>query len=235
MNEMKSRFVSTVSHEFRTPLSVILSSTSLIEIYKQPEHEEKRSKHIDQILSSVKNLTSLLDDFLSYEMLEKGVIDAENSTFNLPDFLNIIIDEMTGIVSLKKQQIHYHHEGSEIVGQSKKILRNILLNLLSNASKYSPEKKDIYLTSSISNGRVSITIKDDGIGIPKKDQKNLFSEFFRAENAENIQGTGLGLTIVKKYIELLGGTISFSSKLNVGTTFTFEFPENKIENENQPK
>lgn len=106
-------------------------------------------------------------------------------------------------------------------------MKNILLNLLSNASKYSSEEKEIHLTTTVTDNQVLITVKDFGIGIPKEDQKNLFTEFFRAKNAENIQGTGIGLIIVNKYVELLGGKISFISKLNKGSTFIVEFSQLK--------
>ena len=227
LNEMKSRFVSMASHEFRTPLSAILSSTSLIEHYMSPEQEEKRKKHFDRIKSSVKNLTSILDDFLSLEKLEQGKVEAHNSEFNLKEFIEDAIEEMDGMSKKKQQEILLHYNGSEEVYQDKKILRNVLLNLLSNAIKYSPEEKTIYVTAQIKESQVILAVKDEGIGIPLEAQKNMFDKFFRARNAVNIQGTGLGLNIVKRYVELLDGTISFNSKENAGTVFTVMFPQNK--------
>lgn len=231
MHDMKSNFISMASHEFRTPLSSILSSSSLIEMYNKPEQEEQRLKHINRISASVKNLTDILDDFLTHEKLEQGIVEIKTSVFNLPEFINTIVEEMNGIVNEKRKHIKYNHDGELIVEQSNKILRNILLNLLSNASKYSLNEKEILLTSSIVNNQVSIVVKDCGIGIPKKDQKKIFSQFFRASNAEHIQGTGLGLNIVKKYLELINGTIKFTSKLGEGTTFTIEFPKNSTTNQ----
>ncbi len=227
-NEMKSRFVSFASHEFRTPLSAILSSSSLIELYNKPEQEEQRLKHINRISSSVKHLTEILNDFLTHGELEQKNIEVKNSLFNLPEFIKIVIEDMSGMVNGKKQHIIYDHDGEVMIKQSSKILKNILLNLLSNASKYSPIEKDILISSSVSNDRVSITVKDHGIGIPEEDQTKLFSQFFRASNVENIQGTGLGLAIVKKYVELLDGTINFISQPNKGTTFTIEFLQNNM-------
>ena len=227
LNEMKSRFVSMASHEFRTPLSAILSSTSLIEHYINPEQEDKRRKHIDRIKSSVKNLTSILDDFLSLEKLEQGKVEAHNSQINLKEFIEDAIEEMEGMSKRKQQKIHYHYDGPEEVYQDKKILRNVLLNLLSNAIKYSPEGKSIYVSSKINDEKAIITVKDEGIGIPLDAQKHLFDKFFRATNAVNIQGTGLGLNIVKRYVELLDGTISFHSQENAGTSFLVEIPKNK--------
>lgn len=229
LNEMKSRFVSIASHEFRTPLSAILSSTSLIEHYIKPEQEEKRKKHIDRIKSSVRNLTSILDDFLSLEKLEQGKVEAHSSEFNLKEFIDDAIEEMEGMSRRKNQKVNFRFKGEEEIHQDKKILRNVLLNLLSNAVKYSPEGKEIHVSAEVIDGNVILSVRDEGIGIPAEAQKHLFDKFFRAKNATNIQGTGLGLNIVRRYVELLDGTIGFTSKENVGTTFTVEFPKNKID------
>ncbi|MGZ3880041.1 MAG: sensor histidine kinase, partial [Flavisolibacter sp.] len=137
------------------------------------------------------------------------------------------IEEMEGMSKRKHQQVDFDYKGEEIVYQDKKILRNVLLNLLSNAIKYSPDGRTIHVTAEVSNGKARVAVKDEGIGIPAEAQKNLFDKFFRAKNATNIQGTGLGLNIVKRYVELLEGEISFVSKENDGTTFTVEFPQNK--------
>lgn len=227
LNEMKSRFVSIASHEFRTPLSAILSSTSLVEHYTSVEQEEKRRKHIDRIKSSVRNLTSILDDFLSLEKLEQGKVEAHNSAFNLKEFIEDGVEEMEGMSKRKHQKINFRYEGEEGVYQDKKILRNVLLNLLSNAVKYSPEGKEIHVSTVVNDGKVSLSVRDEGIGIPAEAQKSLFDKFFRAKNATNIQGTGLGLNIVRRYVELIDGHINFASTENVGTTFTVEFPKTK--------
>ena len=127
----------------------------------------------------------------------------------------------------KKQKVIYQHCGETSIEISDKILRNILLNLLSNASKYSYTEKEIILTSTILNNKVSISIQDYGIGIPEEDQKMLFDQFYRTSNVQHIQGTGLGLSIVKKYLELINGKIEFTSKLGEGSTFTIEFSQSK--------
>jgi PAS domain S-box-containing protein len=227
LNEMKSRFVSIASHEFRTPLSAILSSTSLVEHYTKPEQEEKRKKHVDRIKSSVRNLTSILDDFLSLEKLEQGKVEAHSIEFNLKEFIEDAIEEMEGMLKRKQQKINFHFAGEEEVRQDKKILRNVLLNLLSNAVKYSPEGKEIHVSAEVKDAKVMLSVRDEGIGIPAEAQKHLFDKFFRAKNATNIQGTGLGLNIVQRYVELMDGAIAFSSKENVGTTFTVDFPKTK--------
>lgn len=225
LNELKSRFVSMASHEFRTPLSTILSSVSLVESYSEPEHQEKRAKHIERIRSSVRNLTDLLNDFLSIEKLEQGKMEVVIETIHLPDFCEDIIEGVN--TTLKHgQSIQYNHTGEKEIRQDKKILRNVLLNLLSNGIKYSPEGKEIILSSEITSAQVCIRVKDSGIGIPAEEQKNLFGKFYRAKNVSTIQGTGLGLNIVQRYVELMGGKISFTSQLNIGTVFTVEFPQN---------
>lgn len=225
LNEMKSRFVSMASHEFRTPLSAILSSVSLLEHYTKPEQAEKRNKHIDRIKSSVRNLTGILDDFLSLEKLEQGKVDVHCTEFDLRELIVDVIEEMDGMAKRKQQQIHLGFMGETTVYQDKKILRNVMLNFLSNAVKYSPEEREIAVTVLVHDKRVSIAVKDQGIGIPEAAQKNLFTKFYRAGNAFNIQGTGLGLYIVKRYVELLEGDIRFESVENEGTTFTVEFPQ----------
>ncbi len=222
LNELKSRFVAMASHEFRTPLSAILSSSSLLEHYIAPEKFDKCSKHIERIKSSVKNLTHILDDFLSLEKLEQGKTDINLIDFNLRELIEDVVEEMDGMLRKKEQEINYHYQGIDEIHQDKKILRNILLNLLSNASKYSPDKKQIFIVADVTNERVFISVRDEGIGIPAVAQKHLFDKFFRADNATNIQGTGLGLNIVKRYVELLGGQISFTSEQGIGTTFTIE-------------
>lgn len=227
LNEMKSRFVSIASHEFRTPLSAILSSTSLVEHYVNPEQEEKRKKHIDRIKSSVRNLTSILDDFLSLEKLEEGKVEAHSAVFNLRDFIEDGIEEIEGMSRRKHQKFNFHYTGEEEICQDKKILRNVLLNLLSNAVKYSPEGKEIHVTAEVKGDKAMVSVRDEGIGIPEEAQKHLFDKFFRAKNATNIQGTGLGLNIVKRYVELMDGHINFVSREHQGTTFTIEFPRTR--------
>ena len=224
LNEIKSRFVSTASHEFRTPLSVILSSIQFVESYNKPGQEEKRIKHIERIKTSVKNLTELLNDFLSLEQLEQGKLEKAPEAFSLRNFCHDMKDEMT--LTLKSgQRIILSYEGEDQVKQDKKILRNVIANLLSNAIKYSSEMQEIFFHVVNKNGLVKLEVQDEGIGIPQAEQKNIFSKFYRAANAANFQGTGLGLNIVKKYVELLNGEIGFTSLFNEGSVFTVVFPQ----------
>ncbi len=228
LNAMKSHFIMMASHEFRTPLTTIKSCASLIEKYTRTDEQQKRVNNSRRISASVNDLTHLLDDFLILEKLEKGLFDPYVSEFNIADFIKVLANEMEEIIRNRNQQIIYNHSGEETITQSSKILKNILVNLLMNASKYSPDEKLITLLSMVADNRVTIHIQDQGIGIPEGDQHKLFSEFFRAGNVEKIPGTGLGLSIVKKYIELLDGTINFVSVPGQGSTFTIQFPQNKF-------
>jgi PAS domain S-box-containing protein len=225
LHDLTSNFVSIASHEFRTPLSTILSSASIIEMYPKSNQQPQRIKHVKLITSTIQNLTSILSDFLTLGELDNGNIISKNVEIDLKKFINIIKVEMNSILKNKNQQFIYSHSGATKIIQSDKILRNILFNLISNASKYSPKGESIFITSTITNGLVSITVKDNGIGIPKADQEKIFSQFFRATNVENIQGTGLGLNIVKKYTELISGKLSFTSTVGEGSTFTIEFSQ----------
>jgi PAS domain S-box-containing protein len=224
LNEMKSNFLGIASHEFRTPLGTILSSVSLLKSYTEKLHNDLIAKHIDRINGSVAHLTAILNDFLTLEKLRKGYVDFEVSQFNLPEFIKDTINEVEVLAKMNKQRIYYSHSGEAYLNQSPKILKSILLNLLSNASKYSQHGQEIQIESHIDETTVTLSIQDHGIGIPFKDQKKLFTEFYRASNAKNIQGTGLGLVIVKNYIALLEGSINFSSKEKKGTVFTLSFP-----------
>jgi PAS domain S-box-containing protein len=225
LNDIKTRFVSLASHEFRTPLSAILTSVSLVNHYLGPEFEDKRNKHIDRIKGAVHNLTNILDDFLSVEKLEQGKIETVSTGFDLIQFIEEIIDSMEGMIKKRNNEIQFIYREPIEVFQDKKIFRNIMMNLLSNAIKYSADGKDIQVLTGLNGDNVFVSVKDNGIGIPQEAQKELFSIFFRANNATHIQGTGLGLNIVKKYVEMLGGSVHFTSVENEGSTFTIEFPK----------
>ncbi|MGV3503876.1 MAG: ATP-binding protein [Adhaeribacter sp.] len=224
LNELKSRFVTIASHEFRTPLSTVLSSASLIGKYKLSEDDDKRQKHVNRIKSAVSNLTTILNDFLSLSRIEEGKVYNVPTAFELVPLVGDIVEEMQGYIKVG-QQIHYRHQGpEELVTLDKQLFKNILLNLLSNASKYSAEEKNIYLDTEISPEKVIIRVRDEGIGIPEADRAHLFTLFFRAQNAANYEGTGLGLNIVKRYVDLMNGRLQFDSVLDQGTTFTIELP-----------
>lgn len=223
MNELKSRFVSMASHEFRSPLSVIHSSAALIENY-MTEGDERINRHLSKIKSSVKTLTDILDDFLSLDKLEQAKIEIEWETFDIGEFISALLEEMATIQK-KGQKFTWIHLGEKRIKSDRKKLRYIVVNFLSNAIKYSGANTIIGLNSTLSDNALSISIKDQGIGIPPEEQKYLFERFFRAKNTATIQGTGLGLSIAKRYVDLMGGHISFSSQPNEGTTFTVHLPQ----------
>lgn len=231
LNELKSRFVSMASHEFRTPLSTILSSASLIAKYPDESEVEKRTKHVNRIKSSVANLTNILDDFLSLGKLEEGRVEVLHGDIDLVGLINEVTDGLK-VIMKSGQDIKVSVGGNNQPIQSdNRLLKNVLINLTSNAIKYSPVNSKIGVDVNFVKELVSIDIIDNGIGIPENDQKHLFTRFFRAGNVTNIEGTGLGLNIVKKYLELLNGSIVFRSKLNEGTTFTIELPYKYSKNE----
>jgi len=223
LGELKSRFVSIASHEFRTPLSAILSSVSLIDRYKNTEDEPKRTKHIERIKENVAHLNEMLKDLLSLGKLEEGMIKAEADIFNAKDSIKELCTEMQEIVR-QGQEINFVYHGENFINTDKKLLRNILINLISNAIKFSPENSTINVIAENENHNLIISISDQGIGISKEDQEQLFERFFRAKNAVNIQGTGLGLHIVQKYVDLLQGNIELQSELEKGSIFTISLP-----------
>lgn len=224
LNDLKSRFISMASHEFRTPLTTILSSASLISEYNgHQEHADRRSKHLNRIIAAVNNLNDILGDFLSISKLEEGKVRAEYSEFDMPELVMEVINDMK-LVAKSGQSIDYHHEGRKKVVLDQKLLKNILNNLISNAIKFTPEGKSIAVNTSAYDLTLSLEVKDQGIGISEEDQKHLFERFYRGKNAFNIQGTGLGLNIVGNYVDLLKGHITLRSELDKGTTFKITFP-----------
>jgi PAS domain S-box-containing protein len=223
LNEIKGRFVSMASHEFRTPLSTVLSSASLIDKYTASDDHEKRSRHIEKIKNSVKHLNNLLEDFLSLGKLEEGKIGIHLHEFNLEELIRDTIEEM-GPTLKTGQKIIFNCKIPHLTTSDKNLIRNILFNLFSNAIKFSESHKTIHVTGTNKDNITYITIQDEGMGISEEDKAHLFSSFFRGRNVVNIQGTGLGLHIVKRYVDLLGGSITLESALGKGTKITFSIP-----------
>ena len=220
---MKSRFVSMASHEFRTPLSSVQLSSSLIAKYAEPFQNKSIEKHVHKIKNAVGNLTTILNDFLSLEKLEAGRVEPAFQSFDLVKLAEEITEEMQ-MIAKQDQNIIYQHTGLEsVVSLDQNLLKNCMINLINNAIKYSGENTFIEFNTEISAGSCMVTIKDNGIGIPDVDQKHLFQPFFRAHNTGNIPGTGLGLNIVLRYVGLMNGTVKFESHVNEGTTFILSF------------
>jgi signal transduction histidine kinase len=215
LSRLKSDFVTLASHEFRTPLTTILSSAFLLENYSAGEAHEKIDKHLARIKSSVSNLTSILDEFLSVTKIEEGKVHPNLERIHLPQFLDNIRGNLQSFAK-QGQTIHYKHAGDSEIWTDPVLLANIVRNLVTNSIKYSPEHSPILIESRV-DSRMHLTVSDKGIGISKEDQKHLFERFYRASNAGNAQGTGLGLHIMKHYVEMLKGSVKLESELGRGT------------------
>ncbi len=224
LNELKTKFLSMVSHEFKTPLSGILTSATLVGKYNTEEQQPKREKHLKTIIGEVRRLNGILNDFLSIERLEQGKEVYRKARFSLSKVINEVIYNAN--MTLKSgQKINYPQNIEEIsIYQDEKIVFLALTNLLYNAVKYSPEDTEIDLEVEVQKDTVVFHVIDQGIGIPIKDQQHIFERYFRAENVLLTQGTGIGLNIVKNHVENLGGTISFESDEKKGSVFSVVFP-----------
>lgn len=224
LSELKTKFLSLVSHEFKTPLSGILTSATLAEKYTLNEQQDKREKHLGTIRNKVHYLNNILNDFLSIERLDSGKGQYKYATFSLKRLINEVIYNAN--VTLKDgQEISYPKDiKDEQLYQDEKILELVLSNILGNAIKYSPENTSIKLDVLLTDSKIFFNIKDEGRGIPEKDQKHIFERYFRAENALLDQGTGIGLNISRTHLVNMGGQISFLSEENKGTEFKIEVP-----------
>lgn len=226
LNDLKTKFLSLVSHEFKTPLSGILSSATLIGKYQKEDQQANREKHLTTIKNKVHYLTNILNDFLSIERLESGKVNYKFEEFSLLGLVNEVV--YSANINLKNgQDINYPKQLEDcIMKQDKSVLELVLTNLLGNAIKYSDEDTLIEFDIFKKEDKIYFSVKDKGIGIPEKDQKHIFERYFRAENALLNQGTGIGLNIAKVHLENLGGKINFESKENKGSIFYVEIPIN---------
>ncbi len=224
LGDLKSSFVSMASHEFKTPLSTILSSASLLGKYTLTEEQFKRDKHVQRIKSSVMNLNNILNEFLSLGKIEDGKITIRESLFAIEPFIRQEINDLSETLKAG-QNVLYEHIGKENVLLDEILFKNILINLISNAAKFSPENKSIFISTNLTEQQLQFVIRDNGMGISQKDQKHLFEIFFRSTNAINIPGTGLGLHIVSKYVEMMNGKIEIKSELEKGTEIKIIFTQ----------
>lgn len=224
LNELKTKFLSLVSHEFKTPLSGILTSATLAEKYIQENQQDKREKHLGTIRNKVHYLNNILNDFLSIERLDAGSGQYKYNSFSLKRLINEVVYNAN--VTLKSgQELIYPQEMEDMMlYQDEKILELILSNLIGNSIKYSPEDTLIKFEVSPIENAIIFMVEDQGIGIPQKDQKHIFERYFRAENAVLNQGTGIGLNIARTHLENLGGSIEFTSIENEGTKFIVKIP-----------
>ncbi len=224
LEDLKLRFLSTSSHEFRTPLTTILTSSEVLLMIGRSLSEEKFDEYIIQIQNAVIYMTSLLDDILTINKTETGKWKFSPGKVDLLDFCNKMIEEAQNIAAPNHTfKIYYESKNNHAI-LDKKLLHHILSNLLSNAVKYSPDGGEITMRVRNTESEIEFIISDNGIGISKKDQNKLFETFYRGENIGKIEGTGLGLSIVKRCVESHGGKISFRSKVNNGSVFTVSLP-----------
>jgi len=233
LGELKSRFVTMASHEFRTPLTAILASTFLLEQYSGADYDKEKVVHANRIKRSVNNLTNILNEFLSLEKLEANKVSVQHTDINIPEYIQDDLLSELEVIKKAGQRLEYSHTGKAIVHLDHHLLWSILTNLISNALKYSRQEGVVRVTSDLDDERLFIRVEDRGIGIPADEQKNIVGRFFRARNATNIEGTGLGLHITQKYVSLLKGEITFESRIEEGTTFTVIIPDGRITQANE--
>lgn len=225
LNELKSRFVTMASHEFRTPLATILSSSELLEYYSHKWSDDKKVKHQQRIQSSVKHMTNLLDDVLLIGKAEAGKLEFQPKLLDIIQFCRDLVEEVQVTTQTHTINFCIQEQLDSIDGLiDEKLLRHIITNLLTNAVKYSPQGKEVSFNLICDRTSAVFLIQDGGIGISPEDRQKLFESFHRGKNVSNIPGTGLGLAIVKKSVDLHGGTITVQSQLEVGTTFTVTLP-----------
>ncbi len=224
LNELKSRFISMASHEFRTPLSTIASSASLVKRYDTEDTADKKEKHLDRIQNMVDHLTTMLNDFLSISKIEEDKMKCVRTHLNAKELFEEVITEFRD-QNTEGQKLFLEYEGDAQASLDKQMVTNILHNLISNAVKYSEAGKRIWVNVNAEKEYLKFTVKDEGIGIPVDEQAQVFSRFFRANNVRDIQGTGLGLNIVSKYVDLMDGSIDFESASGEGSAFTITIPQ----------
>jgi Osmosensitive K+ channel histidine kinase len=224
LSELRAKFVTMVSHEFRTPLTTIQFSAGLLQDYSSNWSIEKKSTHFVRIQLAIKRMTELLEDILVIGKIEANTLQFQPVSLNLEKFCCQLVEEQQ-LNDSNQHPIALIVSGDNTDAQmDEKLLRQILGNLLSNALKYSPVGTAVYFHLNNQNGEVIFQIKDRGIGIPQADQERILETFYRATNVGTISGTGLGLAIVKRAVELHGGTLAINSQEGIGTTFTITLP-----------
>jgi PAS domain S-box-containing protein len=224
LNELKSRFVSIVSHEFRTPLTTILSSSQLVKRYRDRLSEERQIGYLDKIETQVYRLTELLEDVLTLSKAEAVGFQFNPEPLDLETFCRSLVEEIQAITNTPHRMVFSTSGSCDGFSGDEKLLRHIVTNLLTNAIKYSPQGGSVQLTLACEDRHAVLHIKDEGLGIPEEDQKHLFEPFHRAKNVGSISGTGLGLPIVKRAVDAHGGSITVDSQVGSGTTFSVRLP-----------
>ncbi|HEY9874616.1 MAG TPA: HAMP domain-containing sensor histidine kinase, partial [Candidatus Obscuribacterales bacterium] len=218
--DLRSRFITMASHEFRTPLATILTSSELLKSFGHQMNDDKKIQNYKRIEAAVKKMTNLLEDILLINRAESECIEFNTSILDLEAICRETIEEIKFSLS-SKYNFKFSCQGEcSQVEIDEKLLRQMLTNLVSNAAKYSPRGGTIYLDLICEYGQATFKVRDEGIGIPEADKERIFERFHRATNVGSISGTGLGLSIIKQAVELHGGSISLESEVGVGTTFT---------------
>ena len=224
LNSLRSKFISKVSHEFRTPLATILSSVELLELFNDNITCDEKKEHFKKIIFSIDYLTQLLNDVITINDADCGLFQVNRGNFDIVEFTRDLKDEIIQKHKSQKNIKFISNSGKFIVNTDKNLIRQIISNLVENAVKYTDGSKNIFLSLKCNAKSFIIVVEDEGLGIPENALKNIFTPFFRANNTGRISGAGLGLAIVKRSVELLNGEIDFISKINRGTKFIVKFP-----------
>lgn len=224
INQLKSKFIATVSHEFRTPLASLSSSSQMIQRYADRWSKEKLDYHHINIETTVNYLTQLLDDVLTSNRTDKEFLTNNPEPIRIQDFLQLVTEQM----KLELKDVHnltvINNLSNPVISIDKKLLTHIITNLLSNAIKYSPNGGEVLLSISSENNDMNIKVSDNGLGIPEDEVKYIFDAFYRAKNTPGINGSGLGLNMIQRAVKVIGGNISVETKENIGTTFIVKIP-----------
>jgi PAS domain S-box-containing protein len=224
LGDLKTRFVSMASHEFRTPLATILALVETLASYRSRLTDEQIEQRLDKIKDQVSHLKDIMEDVLMLARMQARRVEFNPVKLDLDSLLRSVLDEFEERADVKHQLVYTVSEGNHEVALDRKLMRQIISNLVSNAIKYSPETKVVGIKLHYSDTEVILTISDEGIGIPQADLPHLFEPFHRGVNVGTISGTGLGLVITREAVELHGGTITVESEPGIGTVFTIRIP-----------
>jgi signal transduction histidine kinase len=224
ISEMKSRFISSTSHEFRTPMTAAAGSAELLRTHFNKLTEQKRNELLGRIESAVQRVIVMLDDVLTVSRMESGKTKFKPVPVNLAAILHDLVSEAQ-LADKDAHQIHLEvPAGNSDATADNALIRTIIGNLISNALRYSPKGTEVRVWLVMQENSALIAVKDQGIGIPESDRARIFQAFERGSNVGQIKGTGLGLNIVRRMVELHGGTLDFTSQIGLGTTFTVWIP-----------
>ena len=226
LNELKTRFVSMASHEFRTPLATILATTETLTAYRQKIDDAQIDRRLGKIRDQVNHLQDIINDVLQLARIQAGRSEFMPTQVDFDEFCRDIIDEFQNRPDISHDLIYRCSTPLLSAQIDKKLMRQALSNLITNAIKYSPQGKTVWVDVTGHDNSLVVKVRDEGIGIPEEDQKHLFEAFHRATNVGTISGTGLGLAITAEAVVLHGGRITLESQLNQGTTFILTIPQN---------